>query len=170
MTLEEAITALQVHARQHEAIQTIAGAIKDVASIKQLTDEAEQVRAQRQADADVALARLNDLKAQAADAGKDVQVARSKAIEIVNAANERARSIKSAADVEASKIIAAAQKNALSAASDANAQLDALNRQVASTQANLTQLTDSHAAKTAELAELEDKIAKARAIVSGLLK
>lgn len=170
MTLDEAITALQVHARQHEAIQTIAGVIKDVASIKQLTDEAEKVRAQRQADADAALVQLNDLKAQITDAKKAAQAARSQSLEIVNAANERARAIKSGADVEASKIIASAQKNALSAASDANAQLDALNRQVAATQANLAELTDSHAAKTAELAELEDKIAKARAIVSGLLK
>jgi chromosome segregation ATPase len=169
MTLNDAVAALKAHARQLEAVQVIAAAIQDVAAIDQLTDEAEQRRVARQLEVDAAHARLIEVEKRAATVEESIK-----------AAQQRASDILAKAQSSAVEIAAKAKEDAVSAAEKASAEatktLKGLNADVEKAKADLASLLTasndmnaSLAAKAKELAEIEDKIAKARAIVAGVM-
>ncbi len=166
MTLNDAVAALKAHARQLEAVQTIAAAISDVAAIDQLTDEAEQRRVARQAEVDAAHSRLVDIEGALKAAQAKVLSENARAIAIVEDAKLKAASIVEAAKAGA---IAEAEKAGAAARADAKreaAELDSL-RQQAKNQKALVESVDAELlAKRAELDDIDDKIAKARALLS----
>jgi hypothetical protein len=169
MTLNDAVAALKAHARQLEAVQVIASAISDVAAIDQLTDEAEQRRAKRQAEVDAAGVRLGEVEAKIALAETALGVAKAKASEIVETAKAKAASLVEAAKADA---VAAAEKAGAAARADAEKWGAAANEASKNAGAMLNAVAEANdvlAAKKAELADIEDRIAKARALLAGFM-
>lgn len=169
MTLNDAVAALKAHARQLEAVQVIASAIQDVAAIDQLTDEAEQRRVARQLEVDAAHARLVEVENRAKSAQESALAASAKANAILEDAKLKAVSIVEQAKSDALAVTEKATAAAMADLKKVTADVEAGKRETASLLAASDDLTGSINAKRAELAEIEDKIAKARALLAGFM-
>jgi hypothetical protein len=169
MTLNDAVAALKAHARQLEAVKTIAAAISDVSAIDQLTDEAEQRRVARQAEVDAAHARLVDIEGALTAAQEKVLASNAKAVAIIEDAKLKAVSIVEKAKADA---VAAADKAGASARADAEKWGAAANEASRNAGAILNSIDEANgvlSAKKAELADIEDRIGKARALLAGFM-
>jgi chromosome segregation ATPase len=169
MTLNDAVAALKAHARQLEAVQTIAAAISDVAAIDQLTDEAEQRRVARQAEVDAAAARVGEMEAKLKDAQDKVLSANARANSIIEDAKQKAVSILEKANADA--VMAGEQAAATARAEAAKwaAEAAAAMTEAAANRKAAEESFATLAARKAELAAIEDRIAKARELMTGFM-
>ena len=167
MTLDEAVSTVARFSKMFEAVQVLAGAVDDAKKIDTLTQEAEQRRASRAADADAAEAKLNDLNKKideaiardAANAGKlsaDAQAEASRTI-------EKAR-------FEAQSILAQAEKMAADTRAKAQADVDPLVAKAAQASSDWSDLDGKLTAGRKELQELQAKIDQARDTIAQLMK
>jgi chromosome segregation ATPase len=169
MTLNDAVAALKAHARQLEAVQTIAAAISDVSAIDQLTDEAEQRRVARQAEVDAAHARLVDIEGALKAAQAKVLAANAQSVAIIEDAKLKAVSIVEKAKADAVSAAETAATNATANLKRINADVDRTQNQLTQMLASLDEVNASHAAKAVELAEVEKRIASAKALMAGFV-
>jgi chromosome segregation ATPase len=169
MTLNDAVAALKAHARQLEAVQVIAAAISDVSAIEQLTDEAEQRRVARQAEVNAAHARLVDAEGALKAAQEKVLASNAKAVALIEDAKLKAASIIEAAKADAVSEAEKAAANATANLKRLTADVDKTHGQLTQMLASLDDLNASFTAKSAELTEVEKRIAAAKALMSGFV-
>lgn len=167
MTLDEAVSTVARFSKMFEAVQVLAGAVTDVSKIDNLTQEAEQRRAARSAEAIAAETRLNELNRKI-----DETIARDQANsgQILAQAQEAAtRTLKQAQD-EAQAILEQATRMAGEAKAKADAEINPLIAKADAARSEYAELTDKIEGGRKQLQELEAKIAQARDTISQLMR
>lgn len=168
MTLDDAITALQVHARQLEAVQTIAAAIKDKSSLDQLVGEANVRLSAVNDEVSKATARLDSIRGEVDAASARIADLKAKGERIIDDAKRVADGLRADGQAAHDAIVAQAE-------ADASAKLIPLKDAIKSAQEVFESLSERNrelqamnVAKAALVDELEAKAAKLRDFIKGL--
>jgi chromosome segregation ATPase len=170
MTLPEAITALQVHARQQEAVQVVAGAVRDIQSLDQMRSEIER----RRAEAEAKLAEVQS----AIKAGQDTleklagaaAEAHAEGDKIIAAARKQGDDIKSEARAHAEQIAASAARQHEIEQEKRRAQIEILDNQIRDANARHEELKARHADLKANVEDIEARAQAARDYLANLAR
>lgn len=162
MTLDEAIAAMKLHARQLEAVQTIASAISKAKDIDNLTQEAEQRRVARQKEVDAASAVLEKTRAEIAAGEKQLFSLKEKAKQIVEAAEAKASKKTAEADSAYNLILDRARTEAAAILQPVKDAADAKRKEHDDLSVMANALDAQIASKSAELDKINAQIEKAR--------
>lgn len=170
MSLDEAVRAIQVHARQIEAVQTVAAAIDDVAKLDALRFEAE-ARAKDATD------RATEAQSAALVAGKmldevnaAVVAASGRADALMDEARQAANGVTARARADADKIIADAKAAAASIANESAIAREALASLKAAGEKAQAAFEAMKSDQIAELESITAKIAAAREVIAKMMR
>lgn len=169
MSIDDAVAATQRFASLFEAVQVIAGQIKDARLVEQLTREASDARDAMLKELETAKGDLAAVKASILDAQRILKQVQQKADATFQAAQDKAKSVMADADARAAVAISKAKADSDNIFTQARNDLNAMKADIEALAKQKADLVSEIQDRSGELVEVRKSIADARALLANFM-